>query len=694
MNCEVNMDNKKKRLKLYYGLLVTVLCIIGVSYAWFRLYLSQSEDNTIASRTCLDVSITEETSKIALTDAFPITDKAGLKETPFTFTLKNNCNTNTKAYITIDSEYRTSSSVSYLEDTTIKVNLSPKGTTDDTSYILDDLTLTNLENSRKGYIVKTTYLKPNEEKSYDLRIWMDSAVTVDKGLNKTWEGKIVVISEPSKNAAPEGWYDAKKGTLLAALRENNIIGEPLTNPSLEASAHTLDDTESYSVSVSSTTQSYYITYGTGWTANGTGFDLTGTAVTTNTYANSYSDLVGKYIASIYQYTIGSTTAGKIVDTTNLRSIYYIVGATSDSITYKPLSSNRNTTEAVLASTEDDYGTSYYFRGAVKNNYVEFANMCWRIVRITGDGSIKLVLHNVNKNSSQNPCASVNNGNNAAFLPTELMFSRCRDDNSCIGFMNNGIFNSKPFLARKNNNIKASFLGTKPIPDNSSSYAEAHANEENSYILDYLNNWYKDTLYSYDNYLADTIWCNDNKVVTDPAYNPISIDIGLNFGYGDNNNYYSAFKRIVGNVSNASEDYTFTNISPSLKCQNDNDGGKLSKFTANDKTNGNGNLKYKIGLLTADELAFSGLKVDKENNSYYLQENTGGYGYWTMSPAYFFMGVPSLYIINNGLIVASRSNYNGAVRPAISLISQIGILSGNGTSESPYVISASTGFPKA
>ena len=36
-------------------------------------------------------------------------------------------------------------------------------------------------------------------------------------------------------------------------------------------------------------------------------------------------------------------------------------------------------EALLASTEDDYGTSYYFRGAVTNNYVEFANKCWRIV---------------------------------------------------------------------------------------------------------------------------------------------------------------------------------------------------------------------------------------------------------------------------------------------------------------------------
>jgi len=48
-------------------------------------------------------------------------------------------------------------------------------------------------------------------------------------------------------------------------------------------------------------------------------------------------------------------------------------------------------EAIITSTEDDYGTSYYFRGAVTNNYVNYSGMCWRIVRIQGDGTIKLVL---------------------------------------------------------------------------------------------------------------------------------------------------------------------------------------------------------------------------------------------------------------------------------------------------------------
>ena len=54
-----------------------------------------------------------------------------------------------------------------------------------------------------------------------------------------------------------------------------------------------------------------------------------------------------------------------------------------------------TTNEGINKTQDDYGTSYYYRGSADNNYVQFANMCWRIVRVTGNGAIKLVLQNNN-----------------------------------------------------------------------------------------------------------------------------------------------------------------------------------------------------------------------------------------------------------------------------------------------------------
>ncbi|UKI29009.1 MAG: hypothetical protein L6V78_01205 [Clostridium sp.] len=194
-------------------------------------------------------------------------------------------------------------------------------------------------------------------------------------------------------------FITKVPTLAETILANNEVKTPLTVPGSEVSAHVLNDVESATASVSSTYQACYFTYGTGWEANGTKFNLTGSAVTSDTYANSYSSLVGKYLVSSSQYGNGSSTAGTMMTTTNLSNVYYVVSATQNSFTYKTLGSTKNTTEALLASTEDDYGTSYYFRGAVKNNYIEFSNKCWRIMRIGGDGSVKLVLHNDNTSKS-------------------------------------------------------------------------------------------------------------------------------------------------------------------------------------------------------------------------------------------------------------------------------------------------------
>ena len=47
-------------------------------------------------------------------------------------------------------------------------------------------------------------------------------------------------------------------------------------------------------------------------------------------------------------------------------------------------------EGFLKNT-DDLGVAYYFRGAVSNNNVKFADKNWKIVKINGDGSVKLVL---------------------------------------------------------------------------------------------------------------------------------------------------------------------------------------------------------------------------------------------------------------------------------------------------------------
>ena len=458
---------------------------------------------------------------------------------------------------------------------------------------------------------------------------MDENVTLDQGLGKSWEGKIVVIGEAS-NGMP------LNETILA----DNEVREPLTVPGQEVSAHTLDDVESQTTSVSTTYQAYYVTYGTGWEANGTKFNLMGTAVTSDTYANSYSSLVGKYLTSSSLYSTGSSTAGTMKTTTNLSSVYYVVNATSSSFTYKVISSNKNTTEALLSSTEDDYGTSYYFRGAVKNNYVQFANKCWRIVRINGDNSVKLVLHNDNTSNASSPCTSSNNSTSAAFARYSgssytSAFNSNYNDNAYIGFM----------------------YGATGASD----YASTHANTNKSTILTNLETWYTNNLASYESKLADTIWCNDKSTVSG----------GL--GYETNATYYAAYNRLASTKQ------------PTLKCPNDNNGGKLSKFTVDDITNGNGNLSYKIGLLTADEIAFSGSIAYTYNHSTYLQENATGDWWWSLSPYCFSDVKAGVWIVASGDLGYSYVNRGFGLRPAISLVSSITISGGTGTSEDPYVV---------
>lgn len=48
-------------------------------------------------------------------------------------------------------------------------------------------------------------------------------------------------------------------------------------------------------------------------------------------------------------------------------------------------------DKILSKSIDNDGDTYYFRGNVEDNYVNFNKMCWRIVRIAGDETIKLIM---------------------------------------------------------------------------------------------------------------------------------------------------------------------------------------------------------------------------------------------------------------------------------------------------------------
>ena len=129
-----------------------------------------------------------------------------------------------------------------------------------------------------------------------------------------------------------------------------------------------------------------------------------------------------------------------------------------------------------------------------------------------------------------------------------------------------------------------------------------------------------------------------------------------------------------------------NGTPSLICPNDNNGGKLSKFTVNDTKYGNGNLDYKIGLLTADEMYFASYKYNSASS--YLKNNATN-TYFTMSPGFveFSRGIYTTthwYSDAAGGLSYVSTNYTCALRPVISLKSDV-MATGDGTASNPYVI---------
>ena len=523
------IEKEKKKRTILYGLLVTVLVLIGVTYAYYRITKTQTNSNVIGTRTCLNTTLTEETSEIVLSDAFPISDEDGLKQSPFTFTLTNNCDSYVKVTIALVSEYRTSTNTAYLKDNYVKSNLSTKGTNDGSSVILSTLSLGEVDTNTQGYVLKTTGLKNKEAKSFDLRLWLDSETTNEQGLNKTWKGKIVV------SVVAAEYVPTFAETILA----NNEVKAPITTP--------------------------------------------GAAI-----------------------------------------------STAD--------------EAEFASTEDDYGTSYYFRGAVTNNYVEFANKCWRIVRVGGDGFVKLILHNDNPTGVANPCDAANNSASAAFArysgeTYKSAFNTNYNDNAYVGFK----------------------YGTP----GSSTYEATHANTNKSTILTNLEAWYdKNNLKDYEKVIVDTVWCNDKTNVTDTTFNPYGYSNVNGQGYAKNITYYGATQRLISTSNSAG------GTGPSLKCN-----GELSKINS------------KVGLITADELAYAGYAYGLQNSTTYLQENATDTYWWSLSPYNFYGGRAIVWSVggSNGYFGSDSVFGTFGVRPSISLKSTTNV-TGEGTSSTPYIIS--------
>ena len=263
----------------------------------------------------------------------------------------------------------------------------------------------------------------------------------------------------------------------------------------------------------------------------------------------------------------------------------------------------------LCSMKDAYGTSYYYRGNVTNNYVKFAGFYWRIIRINGDGTVRVIYDGTGESSDNHQIGT------SAFNDND-------DDNAYVGYM----------------------YGTP----GASTYAETHANTNNSTIKTYLDTWYENNIKGTTNerYIADNIFCNDRSLASN----------NTGTGAGTSLTYYR-----WGNF-----EYNANNNKIMLTCPQKNDA-----FTVNDTNKGNGALSYGIGLITADEAVLT--------SNYRYSYNVVG---WTMSPScfdgYYTVGIAGYH--SRSLPVTESYS----VQPVLNLNNKV-LSQGSGTSDDPYHI---------
>ena len=360
---------------------------------------------------------------------------------------------------------------------------------------------------------------------------------------------------------------------------------------------------------------------------------------------------------------------KISSDTNGKGLYY---------------TNKNT---------EDNKTTYYFRGAVDNNYVKFGSQTKN--KCTYNGKDVAYYDPVNGILEYNPteeqCLSTNVCANSTYYGNIVGL----DETACADIEGTQTSEKATFTAnvtedilwrvvRINEDGSTRLITESPVgssafntnyKDNayvgymygtagSTTYEATHTNTNNSTVKDYLDNWYQTNLLSYSSYMSlDAGFCNDRSIAsTANTWN--SSDIAL--GYGRNITYYGAYNRLVNTKQ------------PQFACPQTND-----LFTTSTNSKGNKALTYPVGLITLDEVVYAGGTYHIANATYYLNNSTQ---YWTMSPWYFdgeSADVGSVY--GHGLVSDDYSYFVFGVRAAVNLSSVVEITNGDGTKDNPYVI---------
>ena len=610
----VNWDKELKKAQkkgLYnpkikvVSLLVSVILVIFItsSFAWFTSSSSISEafSGNVVKKASVKLKVTngtitgDATKKVEVPNSttFTVTPNSNYyysNNTPITCTNNQTATyDSTNNTLTISPTKDTECTILFVNDVTVTIeayNASVSGTLSKTveayqETIFGDLTITPDSNYELMDIICTN----SQSAEYDST---NNEITITPTKNTTctlvYGDNSMLLS--TKIMARGVEQDAPTVTAFQ-------YGEPTVQLGVSGATYR-EYTKNYTTALTSDNDK---TIGSGYTFDSTTgkYTLTGTTVNVS-YDTSY---VGYYTCNNATYE-------------NCVTMYKIDAVNGSSVT----ASTKYTQEGSISgsglfSATDDDGTSYYLRGKINDNYVRFAGKTWRVVRINGDESSRLILDSYEVSSVFNTYSTFDLKYVGYTYDNE---STCTNSNPCISDYN--------VVSNTFNNNK---------------------NMTNSTIKETVENWYKTNLKSYDSQITLSSYCNDTT-----------------YTKSGNTYYYGSRERVL------------LSFNPSLECPDTSE-------------NYGGIYKLKIGLISADEMSMIGFNSNESGSHNYL--TTSGFNLWSGSPRSASDVSSSVVRVQYGYVgtIKSEVTRNYYVKPVINILPTSIVVSGDGTSESPYVI---------
>lgn len=653
---------QKKKVNIIVLIVSVILMLIGLSYGYFFIRKNQ-ENNNVAGSECFKLEFSNESEAINLSNMYPISDEEGKKQVPYSFTITNTCDM--LAGYTVNMEM--------LEGTTLNSKYLDVLVNNEEIKLLStyEATDTVIANSTESRILTKGTLAYNDSVDYTVRFWMDKDVEDIESMNKLFKSKIVISATPSSWNPKDAGYDTIHDAILAneyqttpedAIKKIEAKGEPdlsqtapvikwvektgstTTRSVVKPTADAISSIPELS-NLSQDEQYMYICTTKSFNSDTSRYSLSDCSLKNPTTLDYSRETKYYYSVEYMSYNHqdqkiysarnhGNTEvfqivgATKSISTQTTNGVRYAVNVYSLScVTLTGMELEIDKSDKGLYQGTDDYGTTYYYRGNVKNNNVYFAGFYWQIVRINGDGSIRLMYNGTEKNATSTK-QSINN------RPYQ--------------------FNSK-----YNNPAYVGYMYGNP---DGTTFDEVHTNTASSTIKIAVDSWYKTNIEDkgYSGYISTTIgFCGDRSLYSNSDGDGVQIN---------KNTYFGAYGRYINNIAQ------FTCPEPNRDL-----------YTVSSSSLGNKTLTYPVGLITYDEMVFAGIDGRHINKLSWIYSM---FHTWTMSPSTFDAGNGAGGEFNEtsvGALSLNTITSERNARPVINLKSDTLITGGIGTVNEPYVI---------